>query len=360
MSQLERRLIEIHDYDPVWPVIFQELAVVYSQTLDDLLLGVEHVGSTSVPGLSAKPVIDIDLVVDQGHLQAAIELLTALGYEHVGDRGIAGREAFDYPDDVPLDGSGRARPRHNLYLCPSDSPELARHLAFRDYLRTHPEDATAYGELKRQLAGLYKHDIEGYSAAKTRFIVGILEAALPEQSYNPAIPIYILDYDPVWAETFKRMAEVVRADLGDLMLSIEHVGSTSVPGLAAKPIIDLDVVVAEQDVPLVIEKLQKLGYIHRGNRGIEGREAFEREGLDVPRDGKGTLWMVHHLYVVTPDSPELRKHLAFRDYLRSHPEAMQEYGRLKRELATRFSHARVAYTDAKTEFIASIMAQALK
>lgn len=355
------RLIELHDYNPVWPLVFQQLTDVYRHTLGDLLLRAEHVGSTSVPGLSAKPVIDIDLVVNPTDLPAAVERLTTLGYEHLGDRGRPGREAFGRPSaDVPRSGANKEWPRHNLYICPTDSPELLRHTAFRDYLRDHSDAAAAYGELKRQLADLYKNDIEGYCAAKTRFIVGILKEVLPEHSYSPVIPIYILEYDPTWAQVFEQMAGVLRAKLGDLALAIEHVGSTSVPGLPAKPIIDLDVVVAEHDVPLAIEKLQELGYVHRGNRGIEGREAFERDGLDVPRDGKGTLWMVHHLYICPRNSPELRKHLAFRDYLRSHPESMQEYGRIKRELAARFSNERAAYTDAKTDFIASIMAQALK
>jgi GrpB-like predicted nucleotidyltransferase (UPF0157 family) len=127
-----------------------------------------------------------------------------------------------------------------------------------------------------------------------------------------------------------------------LAVAVEHVGSTAVPGLAAKPIVDIDAVVPfADDVPLAIERLEAADYRHEGELGIPGREAFESPAAATP----------HHLYVLPAGSNELRRHLDFRDYLRAHPGAAADYARLKLGLAARFRNDRKAYTDAKTEFI---------
>jgi GrpB-like predicted nucleotidyltransferase (UPF0157 family) len=136
--------------------------------------------------------------------------------------------------------------------------------------------------------------------------------------------------------------------MGSLALAIEHIGSTSVPGLAAKSIIDIDAVIrGSDDLPKAIEALEGIGYIHRGEiaGGPPGCDAFLRaHGASV-----------HHLFVCPRDSAELRRHLAFRDYLRSHAEAATEYASLKRDLAERFSHDNGSYTRAKTDFVEQIL-----
>jgi GrpB-like predicted nucleotidyltransferase (UPF0157 family) len=165
-------------------------------------------------------------------------------------------------------------------------------------------------------------------------------------------PIVIADYDPLWPRVFEDLSRVVGAALADLALSIEHVGSTAVPGLAAKPIIDLDVVIAsDKHLAAVIQALSVLGYVHQGNLGIDHREAFGRRGKDVPCDGTGRTWPEHHLYVCTKDCEELRRHVAFRDYLRANPREAAAYGALKRRLAGRFQEDRDAYVAGKTAFV---------
>jgi GrpB-like predicted nucleotidyltransferase (UPF0157 family) len=114
------------------------------QVVGDMGIAVEHVGSTSVPGLPAKPIIDISVIVPTGAAVAvAIERLSTLGYRHLGDLGVEGREAFASPN-MP--------PRHHLYVCPKDSLALKNHLIVREHLRTYSEVATEYGALKRRLA----------------------------------------------------------------------------------------------------------------------------------------------------------------------------------------------------------------
>jgi GrpB-like predicted nucleotidyltransferase (UPF0157 family) len=163
-----RPMIRVVDYDPNWPREFEALKGPLEHALADCALAVEHVGSTAVRGLAAKPVIDLDVVVAAPDVVQGIKRLTTLGYVHRGNLGIPLREAFHRPPGSVA---------HNLYLCPSHSPALANHLALRDHLRAHPTAARAYGDLKRQLAAAHVDDIDAYVAGKTQFIVSLLRAA---------------------------------------------------------------------------------------------------------------------------------------------------------------------------------------
>lgn len=159
--------VEVVDYDSAWPQIFEELKAKIWPVVADFAVSIEHVGSTSVPGLAAKPIIDMDIIVPtQAEVGVAVERLATFGYEHRGNLGLEGREAFFNPPDLP---------RHNLYVCLQGGTALQNHLTLRDYLRAHPEAAKAYGELKKQLAQKHTYDIGGYVEEKTDFILGILE-----------------------------------------------------------------------------------------------------------------------------------------------------------------------------------------
>jgi GrpB-like predicted nucleotidyltransferase (UPF0157 family) len=163
--------IAVVDYDPHWLALFETLRAEVAGALGDLALAVEHVGSTAVPGLAAKPIIDIDVLLrSASDLSVCMERLAALGYEHRGDLGIPEREAF-----AALPG----RPTHHLYVCPPESREFRRHVALRDYLRTHPSDASSYGELKRSLAIRYRDERSAYADGKREFIESLLRIASP-------------------------------------------------------------------------------------------------------------------------------------------------------------------------------------
>ncbi|WP_134727819.1 GrpB family protein [Amycolatopsis nivea] len=163
-------------------------------------------------------------------------------------------------------------------------------------------------------------------------------------------PVEIVDYDPRWPQVFASLRDRITAAVGGLAQRVEHVGSTAVPGLAAKPIIDLAVVIATRnDLPAVVASFLTIGYRHRGDLGIPGREAFTRPPDSPP----------HHLYVCAADNENLARVLAFRDFLRTHPSTAQAYATLKRSLAHRFLTDRAAYTSAKTAFIDDVVAKAL-
>lgn len=165
--------------------------------------------------------------------------------------------------------------------------------------------------------------------------------------------IEVVDYDPTWPTQFTEIAGRVRAAFTDgPTITVEHIGSTSVAGLAAKPIIDVGIVVpASSDAPDAIARLATLGYVHQANLGIAGHEAF-RSPSNGPR---------HRLCVYPQNiSPLLREQLAFRDYLRTHPDEADQYGALKKELAARFISDHVGYTEAKTDFVRSVLARAME
>ena len=157
--------VVVLDYDAAWVTAFEELRSSLWRALSDIAISVEHVGSTAVPGLAAKPVIDIDVVVQAREQTEAIARLSSLGYEHRGDLGVPQREAFRPPKESP---------RHHLYLCLPTSPALANHIAIRDHLRANSADAMAYGDLKKRLAQQFHHDMDGYIEGKTSFLVAIL------------------------------------------------------------------------------------------------------------------------------------------------------------------------------------------
>jgi GrpB-like predicted nucleotidyltransferase (UPF0157 family) len=160
-----RVLIVVADYDPAWPRTFAFLRDRAWPVVAPFASSIEHVGSTSVPGLAAKPVIDMDVLAHD--VFAAIRALETLGYHHEGDKGIPGREAMKEP---------AGDPRHHLYVGARDAAPITEHLRFRDYLRGHPDAAAEYAALKRRLAGMYD-DIEDYAVAKTDFVRACLAAA---------------------------------------------------------------------------------------------------------------------------------------------------------------------------------------
>ncbi len=159
--------------------------------------------------------------------------------------------------------------------------------------------------------------------------------------------VVVLPYDGQWEQAFLHIKNEIQETLGSLALRIEHVGSTSVQGLSAKPIIDIDVVIKDYSVfDTVVHALEEIGYYHEGNLGITAREAFKY-------DGNEHLYK-HHLYVCPQDSAELKRHVAFRNYLRSDPEAVREYSQIKEEGAALYPNDIEKYIQHKSPFIEKI------
>ncbi|MGA3147153.1 MAG: GNAT family N-acetyltransferase [Acidimicrobiales bacterium] len=158
--------------------------------------------------------------------------------------------------------------------------------------------------------------------------------------------LYLADYSRDWPAQFAELEARLRAALRGLSVEIEHVGSTSVPGLVAKPMIDIDVVVPKAaDVPVAVERLERAGYRAKGTRGVPGREAF-----DQPPGGP-----VHALYVVVTGSKPHLDHVLLRDLLRRRPDLAARYESVKRANADRLPADRLGYTDAKADLITELL-----
>ena len=156
--------------------------------------------------------------------------------------------------------------------------------------------------------------------------------------------VIVVPYDKAWKSAFEEIKKEIESVIGDLIIGIEHVGSTSVEGLSAKPIIDIDVVIKDYSVfATVVQKLETIGYIHEGDLGIKDREAFKYS--NKPHLQK------HHLYVCPQYSEELHRHVTFRDYLKNNREAVQKYSLVKETAAILFPNEIEKYIDYKTPCI---------
>ena len=159
--------IEVVPYSAEWPRQFDTVAADLHRALVDVRsASVEHVGSTSVPGLAAKPILDIDVLVDPQDVPSAVAALEAIRYRHRGDLGVTGREAFWAPDDDP---------RRNVYVCETGTLNVRNHLAVRSVLRSRDDLRDRYAAVKLALAADPRMDIDTYLAGKSEVLQKVLE-----------------------------------------------------------------------------------------------------------------------------------------------------------------------------------------
>ena len=161
---MQTNRVEVLPYDDAWASAFTKIKNELENAVGDIIVGIEHIGSTSVEGLSAKPIIDIDIIIkDYSAFDAVVNRLNIIGYIHEGNLGIKDREAFKYTDKPHLQ-------KHHLYVCPQYSKELHRHIIFRNFLRANPEASKRYGAIKEKAAQLFPNDIEKYIEFKSTCI----------------------------------------------------------------------------------------------------------------------------------------------------------------------------------------------
>lgn len=173
MDYLEKS-INIVDYNPNWKSIYEEEKSLITNAMGDVLVAIEHIGSTAVPGLSAKPIIDIMVgVEDIDGVEECIEPLAGIGYKYIPD----------YEDEIPerrYFNKGSQNNHKHLHIVEIMSEFWEEHILFRDYLRTNPEVATRYSELKSFLAEKFKDERELYNSGKTGFIKSVVKMAREE------------------------------------------------------------------------------------------------------------------------------------------------------------------------------------
>lgn len=158
--------------------------------------------------------------------------------------------------------------------------------------------------------------------------------------------VRLLPHQEEWAKLFEEEKARIIEAIGPYILDIQHVGSTAIPGIPAKPIIDIGVAVRNfEEAAVCINPIVQLGYVYRGENGIPRRHYFR----------KGSPIRSHHLHINEITGPDWQNQILFRDYLRRHPEAAAEYGRLKTNLAQELLNDRDAYLAAKAPFIENIL-----
>ena len=170
------RQVIVTPYQASWPEAFQEAKEQLEKIFGDRLLAVHHIGSTAVPGLSAKPILDILPVVDSlDGIEAFDAAMEQIGYEAKGEFGMPGRRYYRKGGDART---------HHIHLYASGNPEIIRHVVFRDYLREHPQEVEAYSTIKEQLARQFPEDISAYIAGKDSFVKAMEQRALAWWSHD--------------------------------------------------------------------------------------------------------------------------------------------------------------------------------
>ncbi|WP_347049139.1 GrpB family protein [Flavobacterium olei] len=169
--------------------------------------------------------------------------------------------------------------------------------------------------------------------------------------------IVVEPYSPQWGIAFEQLSEVYQEQLCGLLSGIEHIGSTSVWGLASKPVLDIDLIIDDASaLPSITEKLEKLGYTGKGIVEIPERYVFTADSPFIPFTDPSKMWMKHNLYVCIKGSTALKNHISFRNYLRNNTEAAARYANLKYQLAAS-SESIGQYVSDKTEFISGALRQ---
>jgi len=161
-------LVEILPYDPDWPKYFSDAEARLRAVLGASVMALDHIGSTAIPGMSAKPIIDIDVTLGLSGIPSASTSLVSAGYEPRGNR---------YDDDVWAFMLKGAAPTLRVYLCPPGNSTHERRLIFRDYLRRHNDVAEMYSVLKKRLAAQFRYDGDRYTSEKSQFVNEIVSRA---------------------------------------------------------------------------------------------------------------------------------------------------------------------------------------
>ena len=175
---------------------------------------------------------------------------------------------------------------------------------------------------------------------------------------EPVAGAIVVDYDPAWPVEAEALMAVLAPAVGTLAIAIHHVGSTAIPGMIAKPVLDIDIELApEATVAAATVALATLGYTFEGDKGIPDRYAYGRPSSDVPSSATRTAWPAHHLYVCTHNSAELARHLRFRDRLRESAALRDAYTAIKQEALQRAQGVRQVYVDEKARLGAAFYAR---
>lgn len=334
------RKVELVAHDPTWVQQFEQEAEKIKFILADNVHAVHHIGSTAIAGIYAKPIIDFLVVVnDLAEIDELNPQFESLGYTCMGEYGISGRRFYW---KTPTKHS------HHIHLFEKGNTEIKRHLAFRDYLCAHADMAQGYSWIKRCLAAQFPHDIEAYVQGKSSFIetIDYFSGAPRGLQLQAEDNIQLYPFNANWPELAAAEINAIKNVINLPYVAIEHLGSTAVEGLSAKPIIDIFIALKSMhEAKHWIAGLKSLGYIDWPENPDKTHDRYFK---GMPPFGK---CRTHHVHIMQWGD-DLQKRILFRDLLRSNVDLRHDYEKLKQSLAIKYYNDREGYTKAKADFIA--------
>lgn len=339
------RCIELTAPNTEWPRLFDEAASEIKTILSNNCVDIHHIGSTAIPSIYAKPIVDVlPIVTDIRLVDSLNSKFETLGYVCQGEYGIAGRRYY---------WKSKSKRTHNIHLFEEDSPEILRHLAFRDFMRKHGAYAKAYSVLKCCLAEVFPHDIENYVNGKSSFVqmIDYKTGTARDKQLSAQDNIDIQPYNFAWPKLAEAEIKTIKTLTSHLdRVSIDHIGSTAVPELSSKPIIDIFICVRSiEELAHWVAPLESLGYLYWEENPDKTHLRFFK---GMPPFGEGRT---HHVHIVDSSNDTIEHRLLFRDILRSDKKVRLDYQLLKLKLAHSHLTDREVYTENKFEFIASIL-----
>lgn len=339
------KIIELTEYNPEWPAMFTNAATEIKSILQKNCIEVHHIGSTAIPNIHAKPIVDVLTIVKDIKLVDSLNhQFEALGYVCMGEYGIPGRRYY---------WKSKIKRTHNIHLFEQGSPEILRYILFKEFMLAHDGYAQAYSCIKRCLADVFSHDIENYVYGKSSFIqmIDYKTGTAKESQLTAKDNIVIEPYNPAWpkfAEAEINTIKIVTKQLPHV--AIEHLGSTAVPELSSKPIIDIFITLRSiKEADQWIKSLENLGYVFWDENPDKAHLRFFK---GMPPFG---MKRTHHVHIVEATNDTIEHRILFRDILRRDQKIRLEYELLKLQLSKSHQMDREAYTDMKGDFIEKVL-----
>ncbi|MEM9243953.1 MAG: GrpB family protein [Pseudomonadota bacterium] len=338
------RKVVLLPHNPNWRQQFAREASILEKILGNNCQAIHHIGSTAIPDMPAKPIIDILIVVyDLTKVDQLNALFEQQAYQCMGEYGMAGRRFY-------WKGTPDCHTYH-IHLFARGNSEIDRHLAFKSYLIQHNDIASGYATIKRCLARQFADDIENYVDGKESFIRMIdykTGHAKPDQ-LAAKDDIVLEDYNPAWQKLAQAEIQAIQESIALPYKAIEHLGSTAVNGLKAKPIIDIFITLDSMTTAKQwIKPLEALGYCYWYDNPDNAHHRFFK---GMPPFG---LKRTHHAHIMA-FGEDFKQRVAFRDKLRKDSILRQKYEQLKCQLAEDYPYDREAYTAAKEDFVKCVL-----
>jgi len=333
--------VNLVEYNPEWRALFKNVSIEIESILKENCLEIHHIGSTAIPYIYSKPIVDVLIIVKNlNEVDSLNQQFNVLGYVCMGEYGIQGRR-FYY--------KSKTKRTLNIHLFEKESPEILRYISFKEFMLTHNDYAKAYSLIKQSLAKVFPYDRENYTNGKASFIQVIdykTDSASTAQ-LKAKDNIVIESYNPAWSKFAEAEMEVIKLITKQLPhVSIEHIGSTAVPDLSSKPIIDIFITIKSiKEANQWIRPLKSLGYVFWDENPDKNHLRFFK---GMPPFG---MKRTHHVHIVEATNDTFEHRILFRDILRRDPKIRLEYDIIKKRLSKSHPEDREAYTDMKGEFI---------